>query len=119
MGLAVTAKILNSGVYPNQCFGIDALAVTPAGTHEQGGRNSIGTSEESIAISADIATNGYAIVINRDATNFVQLGTATGVYWAKLLPGQAALVPIDPSVTSLFLKADTAACEVEYRLFEA
>jgi hypothetical protein len=69
----------------------------------------IGTSEEQFAL-VDVSTVRYIAVQNTDATNFVQVGTATGAYSIKLLPGDIALFP--PNANALFLKSDTAACVV-------
>lgn len=90
----------------------------------------IGTSEETVSLEnqAGEAFNGktpYAAVLrNHDATNFVQCGIATAAYFAKLWPenidgqrGLPAFIPLDPSVQDLFLKADTAACDVELEIW--
>ena len=119
MALLVTAQLTNNTVTPNETIGVSSLSVTPAGTHEQSGRVTIGTTEESIAVHADIGTTGFLMVINRDPTNFVQIGYATTVYFAKLLAGYPMLLPLDNSVSTIYLKADTANCQVEYKLFES
>lgn len=54
-----------------------------------------------------------------DATNFVEVGFATGVYPIKLLATQFALLPLAAATASLFLKADTAACNVLVYFHEA
>ena len=89
--------------------------VTQVGDKYMAGVQIIGTTEESFA-KGDIGTIGFVAVRNMDATNFVQLGAATGAYSVKLLPGQGAVVPWGASNT--FVKADTASCEVEYLLIE-
>jgi hypothetical protein len=70
----------------------------------------VGTSEEQFSL-VDVASPRYVIIQNLDDTNFVQVGTATGEYAIKLLPGDIALFP--PNATALYLKADTAACLVD------
>ena len=119
MALLVTASLTNNTVSPSETMGVSSLSVTPAGTHEWSGRDNIGTTEETLTISADIGTNGYLEVINRDATNFVQIGYTAGVYFAKLLAGYAMVLPLDPSVTLLKVKADTAACQLQFKLYES
>lgn len=69
----------------------------------------VGTTEESFAL-VDVASVRYFLVQNLDATNFVQVGVATGAYAGKLLPGDFMIFP--PNANALFLKADTAACAV-------
>lgn len=73
----------------------------------------VGTSEESVSIAVDSGSMHSVWLYNRDATNFVTWGTATGVRPFKLRPGQAALVGLDGGTATLYLQADTAAVEVE------
>ena len=76
----------------------------------------IGTSEETYAVPTDITAPGYLFIRNADATNYVQVGFATTVYHIRLKAGQVALLPIEPGETDVFLKANTAACDVELYL---
>lgn len=80
---------------------------------------SVGTTEEEVTIATGIGDCGYAMVKNLDATNFVEVGFATGVYPIKLLATQFALLPLAAATASLFLKADTAACNVLVYFHEA
>lgn len=77
---------------------------------------SIATSEATYSIPSDITAPGYLFLRNMDATNYVQVGFATTVYHIRLLAGQVALLPIEPGETDLFLKSNTAACDVEIYL---
>lgn len=77
----------------------------------------IGTSEEEVAF-AELSTKGWVLIRNLDATNFVQWGFATTVYGGKLLAGETA-GPFRLNATSLFLKADTAACKVLIKGYQA
>lgn len=70
----------------------------------------IGTSEESEAFS-ELSTEGWVLLKNLDATNYVQWGFATTAYGGRLEPGEFALFRLEPS-TTLYLKANTAACKV-------
>ncbi len=76
----------------------------------------IGTSEETYTIPTDITAPGYLFIRNADATNYVQVGFATTVYHIRLKAGQVALLPVEPGETDIFLKANTAACDVELYL---
>lgn len=69
----------------------------------------IGTSEESQAFS-ELGTPGWLIMKNLDATNFIEWGFSTAVYGGRLKPGESASFRLNPS-TTLYLKADTAACK--------
>jgi hypothetical protein len=54
---------------------------------------------------------------NLDATNYIEWGFATTVYGGKLEPGEFALFRLKPS-TTLYLKANTAACKALVKAFE-
>ena len=79
----------------------------------------IGTSEEEITLSTEIGNAGYFFVRNMDDENFVDLGFATTVYPIRLLAGHFALIPLTPATASVFAKADTAECSVEFYFHEA
>jgi len=77
---------------------------------------SIGTAEELLAKSADITTPGYCYIINLDATNFVEFGVTTGVYSVRVEAGDIALFRLNG--VTLYAKADTGACLIEYIIIE-
>jgi len=95
------------------------LTFTQTGEGEAGGIQNIGTSAENLNVG-DVATEGFAVFKNLDATNFVEVGwDASGFQSAfKLLAGMIAVVPLNPSRTWQ-AKADTAAVELFYRVMEA
>lgn len=115
--LQVTASLVYSK--PVATLGTVSLAVTESGNvsrqiditsgRKASAAQSIGTAEEQFSV-VDVSSVRYFLIQNLDATNFVQVGTATGAYSIKLLPGDVALFP--PNASALFLKADTAACLV-------
>jgi hypothetical protein len=80
------------------------------------GAISVGTSEESTAFP-ELTTEGWLYLQNNDATNYVQWGFSTGVYGGRLKAGESALFRMEPSLT-LYLKANTAACNVLVYGFE-
>lgn len=73
------------------------------------GYMTIGTSEESTMMS-ELGTLGWLFMQNLDTTNYVEWGFSTGVYGGKMEPGEPALFRLKPS-TTLYLKANTAACK--------
>ena len=79
---------------------------------------SIGTTEESVTFT-DISTPGICYLKNLDTTNYVQWGPATTVYQGRL---KAADIPacfrLDNGATTLYLKANTAACKVLITVYE-
>jgi len=78
----------------------------------------IGTSEETQAFS-ELTTPGWVTIQNLDDTNFVQWGFSTGVYGGKLLAGDTAGPFRLNGSTTLYLKADTAACRVVINALES
>jgi hypothetical protein len=83
-------------------------------THEI---QSVGTSEEELAQGADLGTPGYIFLKNLDSTNYVEVGSTTGVYNLKLLAGEVAIYRHNSA--TVFAKANSSACLVEYLLVEA
>ena len=77
------------------------------------------TSEVTHTIDTSIGDAGWCMIVNEDETNFVEVGFATTVYPMKLLAGQFALIPLTPATSALYLKADTATCEVDVYTREA
>ena len=80
------------------------------------GAISVGTTEESTTFP-ELTTEGWVYLQNNDATNYVQWGFSTGVYGGRLKAGEFALFRMEPSLT-LFLKSNTAACNVLVYGFE-
>lgn len=80
------------------------------------GIQEVGTSEEELAQLADLGTPGWCLMTNLDSANFVEVGTVTTEYGIKLKAGEFALFRMNG--TSLFAKANTAACLVQYLIVE-
>jgi len=92
----------------------DSITVTgDTFTHEV---QSVGTTEEELAQGADLGTPGYMLIINLDATNYVEVGSTTGVYDIKLKAGEICLYRHNSA--TVYAMANTAACLVEYILIE-
>src|SRR4030043_2329297 len=68
---------------------------------------SIGTSEEELAQGAALGTPGVVLIINLDATNYVEVGSTTGVYDVRLRAGEPALYRHNSA--TVYAKANTAA----------
>lgn len=78
----------------------------------------IGTTEESTTFT-DITTPGICYLRNLDATNYVQWGPATGVYQGRLKASDVpACFRLDNGATTLYLKANTAACKVLITVYD-
>lgn len=117
MTLRLFAYIKNETT--NEQVGVSAgTQVSQAATHEDGRRVSVGTSEATITFDTNVADAGYLVLINRDDTNYVEIGFATTVYVMKLKAGESAVLRLAPSVSAIYAKANTAAIELQYKLFE-
>ena len=114
--LDVQATLTNSTT--NETLSVRPDEITTTGNHEDSGRIEIATSETTHTISTDIGNAGYSIWVNRDATNYVELGFATGNYPVKLLAGQVALIPLADATATIYLRANTAACDVQFKIYE-
>jgi len=79
----------------------------------------IATSDTLLAIPASIATPGYILIKNIDATNYVELNTvaAPANYTIKLEAGEFALFRM--AHTAINAKANTASVTVQFWVFEA
>ena len=77
-------------------------------------KQNIGTAEEAVELG-EITSPGYAVFINRDATNFIELRVSTGgAKFAKLKPnGGFAIVYLGSGAQVPYAIADTAACQME------
>jgi hypothetical protein len=76
----------------------------------------IGTSEEALEMSSEIATLGYILIKNLDATNYVEFGIVTGVYTIKLKAGEICL--FRPTTYPIYAKADTDSVTIESLVIE-
>lgn len=94
------------------------ITITQAVKRHNSLTKAVGTTEESVDFSTfDITTNGYMLIENNDATNFIEWGVATTVYTGKILPGETAgPFQLSPGKT-LYLKANTAACDTEITMY--
>lgn len=79
---------------------------------------SIGTSAEAVTLG-DVATYGFAVFKNLDATNYVEIGITDGAgdihAFVKLMAGEEAQVWL---AAAPYAKANTAACLLNYTIFE-
>lgn len=68
---------------------------------------------------AGLTAPRWLAVINRDATNYVDIMTATsGTAFARLLPGEGLMLPLNSGITAPAALAHTAAVDVEVLLIE-
>ncbi len=113
--LSLSAKLIfdKSSAQTRTSRGISVDVAGDAYTKEV---QSVGTSEETLAQGADLGTPGYVFITNLDGTNYVEIGSTTGVYDIKLLAGEFAVYRHNSA--TIYAKANTAACLVEYTIIE-
>ena len=94
-----------------------SASISPSATDYVSGSQVVGTSEETIAL-VDIGTIGMVLIINDDASNYVEVGGATGVYHNKILAGES-FGPVRWNTAGVYMKANGAPCTVRYLVTEA
>lgn len=114
--LSVHLAVSNGIVQFVESTGFKNFDQTTAGG-PAGGEKSIGTSEASVTFP-DLTNEGFTFIKNNDATNYVDIGFATGVYGLRLKPGEFCVLRLVPA-TTLYCLANTAACRVVFYCLEA
>jgi len=78
--------------------------------------------EEELAQTSDMGVPGWCLIINHDATNYIEIGSTTGVYDAWALPGEACFYR-HSGTGALYVRCDDGADSgdafVEYFMVEA
>ena len=116
--ITLTARLdITNGFYAPGSITVNSLQVTQTAVGAVEGVQNIGTSEEELG-AGGLSTKGWLYIRNLDATNYVQLGFATGAYGCRLRAGEFALFRTEPAAT-IYLKANTAAVNVQYRWLES
>lgn len=83
-------------------------------------KQNVGTSEEAVNLG-DVSAPGYALFVNRDPTNYIDLKVATsGAIFARLDPdtnsdgkGGFALLKLGSGAQVPYAIANTAACQMD------
>jgi hypothetical protein len=92
---------------------VSNLPFTMTGNFEVQGIVSIGTSATAIPLG-QVTTPHWAVFINKDTTNYVTLANgASGAVFARLLAGEPAFVPLDPTMVP-YGTANTAPVIIQY-----
>lgn len=78
-------------------------------------KQAIGFNAEEAIQLGEATSPGWALFINRDPTNFINLKVATsGAIFAKLLPGEFALLRLGSGAQAPYAIADTGSCDLEF-----
>ncbi len=120
MSIQITAMLSLAGAGVSVQLQTAGLTVTMSGSkYIEGIMNVPTTSGGTVIPVSALANLGYAMFLNMDPTNYVQLlSAASGTVLIKLLPGDVALFRFDGSVTAPALLAHTAASNVQYLILE-
>lgn len=89
--------------------------ITVTGAAMQAGVISVGTSDETVA-KGDVGTIGVVYVHNMDATNYISVGSDGTNYPLKIKAGEVQVFRWN--ATDIHVKANTAACRLEFILVE-
>jgi hypothetical protein len=111
MRLSVTNGQWSPGIITVNNATFDQAAIGAAS-----GVQAVGTSEEELA-TGDLSTKGWLFLKNLDTTNYIQVGFSTTVYGIRLEAGESAMFRTEPAAT-VYLKANTAACKLQYQWLE-
>src|SRR3990167_4249568 len=95
------------------------LSVDQSGTNNFHGVQNIGTSEEQIQTGEVTPAQCWIFLRNMDSTNFIELRLqSAGVKFCKLKANEFALFRLGSGLPGLWAIADTAACNLEYMIFD-
>lgn len=108
-----TTMSFAKGTIPSHTLSETSKSVSVTGTKFFHNVQDVGTSEEAILLG-DVAAGGHIMIVNRDATNFVNVKVGTGgAIFGKLKPAESMRLRLGSGATAPFIIADTAACKVE------
>jgi hypothetical protein len=118
--LTVACSVAFSKGGVNARLDVSPTLLTVAGTHGQSMSQSIGFAAAEALNLGEMGTVGQVVIVNLDATNFVNVLTGVGgVIFAKIKPGDFLKLPVGSGAQQIYLQADTAAVMVEYIVIEA
>jgi hypothetical protein len=115
--ISVSVEVANG--FFKDSFNPGQIQVNQAAVGKGGAVQVIGTSEEVVYLG-DVSANGYAILRNLDAANFLTFGPENGgamVVLGRLNAGEVALIRLNPAVV-LRAKADTNPVKLDFRIYE-
>lgn len=94
--------------------------VTQSGSRYTQGVMHVPTTAGGTAIPVSSLSNlGYAMFVNLDATNYVDIMSATsGTAFVRLQPGDSALFRFTSTITAPAMLAHTGACDVQFLIME-
>tara|TARA_R100001015_G_C4634386_1_gene200806 strand:- start:1132 stop:1512 length:381 start_codon:yes stop_codon:yes gene_type:complete len=115
LGLSTTSTI--NGIFTLNASESDAISYDDTAASSATITVATGSASQLVDKTVVTSKSTYVYIKNLDTTNFVALYTDDANLWGKILPGEFAFFPVAPGA-GFEVKADTAACVVEYALFE-
>jgi hypothetical protein len=112
LSLSGSASQTKNGATYSQSY---TKTVTITGDTPVAAVQSIGTSDETLGLG-EIATLGYMIAKNLDATNYIEIGHTSGTYSIKLKALEFCIFRVGAGMTAIHAKANTGACLLQYLL---
>jgi hypothetical protein len=95
-------------------FGLTDLLADVATKRVTRLKQNVGTSEEAINLG-DVTAPGWALFVNRDATNYVELRVASGgAKFAKLLAGEFCLLRLGSGAQVPYAISNGSAVQLDY-----
>lgn len=91
--------------------GSGSVTTTQSGTGAILNVQAVGTTYEALALG-DISSLGALLITNDDATNYVEVDSSSSFtsFPQKIRPGKSVLLA--PQTTTLYVKANTASCNI-------
>lgn len=121
--IQLTAQLSLTETNVNTALSVAGLYVAQSGVRYTQNIQSVPTTAGGTAIplgGLGSGTLGYAMFVNLDATNYVDiLSAVSGTALIRLLPGETALFRFTAGITAPAMLAHTGAVAVQYLICEA
>ena len=109
----VSLSVVKGGAKANR---VESVSIDMSGDSLTHGVQGIPTGGEVLAESDELGTAGLCFIKNLDTVNYITVGSdATANHTIKLKAGESTLFR---AAGSVYAKANTAACNVEYIIIE-
>ena len=96
--------------------------VTLTGEDYDEGTVTVTTSDAQLSLKSSLATVGWMMVVNTDATNYVNIGkhnSGSGqTYHVRVPADSAVLFYMELAANDISVKANTASCKIHFIAFE-
>lgn len=96
------------------------LGITVSGNRFHHNVQNISTSEEALGLGDLSSPFGWFFAVNRDSTNYLEIRSATGSGndIIRLNAGECCALRLGSDISAPYAIANTAACDLEYVIFQ-